>query len=91
LETLARLFVAGCDLLEAEGRLCKRQIVRLLSAVGLGFMVVALILSGLGMVLGGVYVILSGPLTPAGGAVTLGIVMLVLGLVGIAIMKRLVK
>jgi hypothetical protein len=43
------------------------------------------------MVLGGVYVILSGPLTPAGGAVTLGIVMLVLGLVGIAIMKRLVK
>jgi hypothetical protein len=47
-EFLARSFVAGTDWLEAEGFVRKRQFVRLFIAAGLGFVILVLVMAGLG-------------------------------------------
>jgi hypothetical protein len=90
-ESLARLFVAATELLEAEGRVLKRQVARLLVAAGLGFVIVALVVTGLGFLLFGFYRMLAEPLTPAGAAMVLGAGSLLLALAAILYARRLLR
>lgn len=70
LSTLIELYIATLDLLEAEGRLLRRETARL--CWGIGLMAVALLLAaaGVGLCLASVYLFLSPRIGVASGIVT---------------------
>ncbi len=78
MESLARLLVAAAALLEAEGCVLKRQFVRLFIAAGLGLIILGLVVTGLGFLFFSLYKVLAAPLTPAGAALAVGLVALLL-------------
>lgn len=67
MEAVIQLGIAAFELLEAEGRLLKRQLIRLGMAVGLGVVMLILLLAGLGFLLMGFFMMLSREM-PAGPA-----------------------
>jgi hypothetical protein len=77
-ESLARLFVAATELLEAEGWVLKRQFVRLFIAAGLGLIILGLVITGLGFLFFSLYKLLVPPIGPAGAALVVGVVALLL-------------
>jgi hypothetical protein len=91
MESLARVFVAATELAEAEGRLLKGEVVRLLVVAGLGVMIVVLAIAGLGFLLFSLLRVLAGPLTPAGAALVVGVVALLLAWGGLARVRRLLR
>ena len=91
MESLARLFVAATELLEAEGWVLKRQFVRLFIAGGLGLIVLGLIVSGLGFLFFSLYKVLAPTLAPAGAALTAGLVALVLAWIMLLCTQRILR
>lgn len=91
MESLARLFVAATELFEAEGHLLRGQVVRLLVAVGLGVVIVALVIAGLGFLLFSLLRALTAPLTPAGAALVVGAVAFLLAWGGLIRIRRLLR
>jgi hypothetical protein len=91
MESLARLFVAATELVEAEGHLLKGQVVRLLIAAGLGLIIVVLVIAGLGFALFSLLRVLGGVLAPAGAALVVGVVALLLAWGGIVRVRRLLR
>ena len=91
MESLARLFLAATDLFEAEGLVLKRQFVRLFIAAGLGLIIFALVVTGLGFLLLGLFRVLAGPLTPAGAASVIGVTALLLAWGAILCARRTLR
>jgi hypothetical protein len=78
MEALARVLVSGAELVEAEGRMLKRQVLRLAIALGLGLAALVLGLAGVGFLLAALFLALAQPLGYAGAAAVFGAVALVL-------------
>jgi hypothetical protein len=90
-ESLARLFVAATELLEAEGWVLKRQFVRLFIAAGLGLIILGLVVTGLGFLFFSLYKVLVPLLTPAGAALAAGLVALLLAFAVLLCAKRILR
>jgi len=91
MESLARLFVAATELVEAEGDLLKGRVARLLVAAGLGLIVVVLVIAGLGFLLFSLLRVLAELLAPAGAALVVGVVALLLAWGVLARVRRLLR
>jgi hypothetical protein len=73
MKNLADLAIALADLLEAEGRLLRLNVVRLKYSFGLGVLSLLLLLIGLGLLLFALYQSLLAPLGPAFSALITGL------------------
>jgi hypothetical protein len=73
--------VAVVELLEAEGRLLKRSLVRLSMALALVFVAACLSLVGLGFLVWSFYLFCAASLGPSGGAAVTGLSILFISLV----------
>jgi len=91
-ESIVRLTVAAFELVEAEGRVLKEQLVRIAIAMALGIIIALLSMAGLGFLLYSLFLWLvsSTPLSTAGAAAVFGFIALLLaGAGGFAISKLL--
>ena len=91
MESLARLFVAATELIEAEGLALKRQFVRFLVAAGLGLIVLGLVVTGLGFLLYSLFTVLAASLSPTGAALALGVGATLLALAGMLCVRHLLR
>jgi hypothetical protein len=92
MEALAKLMVAGLELVEAEGRLLKQQILRLCIGIALGIIVTLALITGLAFLICGLFLFLAENrgLGYAGAATVFGVASIVAGLVGAFIVKMIV-
>lgn len=90
MESVARLMVAGFELMEAEGRVLRQQLVRIGLALALGIMIIVLALAGMGFVLYGLFYFLAGPLGRGGAATVFGLIALALAVLGSTLVRWLV-
>jgi hypothetical protein len=90
-EPLARLFIAANELLEAEGRVLKRQAARLLLAAAVGLIVVFLVLFALAYLQYSLYRAFADRLSPALAALIVGGSSLLLALAGLLYIRKLLK
>jgi hypothetical protein len=75
--------VAAFELIEAEGRMLREQLVRIAVAMALGIVMVLLAVAGLGFLLYSLFQFLaSGPLSPTGAAAVFGVIALLLAAIG---------
>jgi len=79
MESLAKLFVATFDLVEAEGRSLKRSVIRLCLALGIGLIGLVVAIFGLVFLLMGIYRLLAAQIGPGWAGVVFG-----LGAIGVA-------
>lgn len=91
MESLARFFVAVSELFEAEGRVMKRHVVRLIVAAELGLLILGLAVAGLGFLLFGVFAILAERLTPTVASLVLGVVAMLMAWGGFMCVRRLLR
>ncbi len=89
MESLVRLIVAAFELVEAEGRMLRDQLVRIAIAMALGVIIVILAMTGIGFLLFSLFQFLARPLTPAGAAAVFGVVALLLAAIGGATIRQL--
>lgn len=90
MESLARLVVAGTDLLEAEGRVLKRQAARFGLAAGIGIVAMSLVLTGLGFLLFGLFNLLQQFIPTWSVALLFALVAIGMALGALMYAKRLV-
>jgi uncharacterized membrane protein YqjE len=88
MESLARMMVAGLELVEAEGRVLKQQVLRLGIALALGIVVIVMLLFGLAFLVWGLFLFLAKPLGEAGAATVFGLVAIVAALAGAWIVRK---
>jgi hypothetical protein len=91
MESIARLVVAGTDLIEAEGRALKRIIGRLLLAVAIGIVALAMTLAGVGFVMAGLFAFLSRAVGWPGASLIFGAVAFIGATAAAASVKKLFK
>jgi hypothetical protein len=91
MESIARLVVAGTDLIEAEGRALKRVIGRLLLAVAVGAVALVMTLAGVGFVMAGLFAFLSRAIGWPGASLIFGAVAFVVAGGAAVAVKRLFK
>jgi len=91
MEAIARVVVSAAELLEAEGRMLKRQVMRLGVAVGFGVIAVVLALAGAGFLLTALFLALARPLGNVGAAAVFGAVALALAAAAVFGARRLSK
>ncbi len=90
MESLVQLVVAAFELVEAEGRMLREQLVRIAIAMALGVIIVILALAGLGFLLFSLFQFLAATsLSPAGAAAVFGVIALILAAAGAATIKAL--
>lgn len=91
MEALAKLMVAGLELVEAEGRLLKQQVMRLCIAIALGIIVTLAMITGLAFLVCGLFLYLANEtrLGPAGAATVFGVASIVAGLGGALIVRKI--
>lgn len=92
MEALAKLMLAGLELVEAEGRLLKQQVLRLCIAAALGIIVILTLIFGLAFLVCGLFLYLADDqrLGPAGAATVFGVAGVVAGLGGAFLIKWIV-
>jgi hypothetical protein len=88
METLAQIGVATIELVEAEGRALRRQVVRLAAAAGVGFLLLFIALGGLAFLFFGIYFLLAGVMPPGVAALLVGFGALALAAAGAAAIRR---
>ncbi len=92
MESFVRLVVAGFELLEAEGRMLREQLVRIAIAMALGVIIVLLAMAGLGFLLFSLFRWLAtSPLTPTGAAAVFGLISLLLAAAGAMTIRQLLS
>lgn len=89
MESIARFFVASADLVEAEGRVLKRQIGRVLLAMGIGIVAIAFVLAGLGFVIFGLFALLAHAVGWPAAALIFGAIALATAAAGAFYAKKL--
>lgn len=90
-EALAEFIIAIFELLEAEGRLAKRQAVRLGGALLIALAALPLALGALGVLLAALYLSLVPALTPAQALVVCSAVLIALAALLCAWARRVVR
>jgi hypothetical protein len=91
-ESLVRLVVSGFELLEAEGRMLREQLVRIAIAMAIGVIIVLLAMVGLAFLLFSLFRWLAtSPLTPTGASAVFGIISLVLAGAGAFTIRQLLS
>lgn len=90
MESVVRLLVASFELVEAEGRVLRQQVIRVGIALGLGIIIVILALAGMGFLLYGAFYLLAGPLGTGGAAIVFGLIAVALAILGSTFVRRLV-
>jgi len=91
-ESLVRLVVSGFELLEAEGRMLREQLVRIAIAMAIGIFIVVLAMAGMAFLLFSLFRWLAtGPLTPTGASAVFGIISLVLAAAGAFTIRQLLS
>ena len=92
MEAFVRLVVATFELLEAEGRVLKEQLVRIAIAMALGIIIVVLSIAGLAFLLYSLFRLLAtSPLTPTGASAVFGLISLVLAAAGAITIRQLLS
>lgn len=91
MESIARFVVASTDLLEAEGRVLKRAVGRLLLAVAIGVGALVMTLTGVGFVLFGLFAYLARVAGWPGAALIFGLVALGAAVGAAVAVKKLFK
>jgi uncharacterized membrane protein YqjE len=89
MESLARMMVAGLEVVEAEGRVLKQQVMRLAIAIALGIIVTIMLIMGLAFLVWGLFLFLAKPLGQAGAATVFGLVAIVTALAGAWIVRAI--
>jgi uncharacterized membrane protein len=89
MENLARMMVASFELIEAEGRVLKQQLLRVGIAVGLGIIVTVLTITGLAFLIWGLFKMLAVATSPAMASIIFGLIILGTALVGGYIVRTL--
>ena len=89
MESFARMIVASFELVEAEGRVLKQQLLRMAIAIALGIIVTILTITGLAFLIWGLFEMLAIKTNTATAAVIFGLITLVTALVGGYIVRRL--
>ena len=89
MESFARMIVASFELVEAEGRVLKQQLLRMAIAIALGIIVTILTITGLAFLIWGLFETLAVRTSTATAAVTFGLIILVTAMVGGYIVRRL--
>ncbi|CAN5596105.1 hypothetical protein BH10PLA1_BH10PLA1_14640 [soil metagenome] len=84
MESIVKLVLAAFELVEAEGRMLREQLVRIAMAMALGILIILLALTGLGFLLFSLFQFLaaSSSLSPAGAAAVFGTIALLLAIAG---------
>jgi len=77
MEALAHMFVAATDLVEAEGRVLRSQLLRVAVIIVAGLLSIVLAFVGLGFLLYGILLYISQHLTRPGSAFIFGIITVV--------------
>jgi hypothetical protein len=89
MENLARMMVASFELLEAEGRVLKQQLLRIGIAIGLGIIVTILTIAGLAFLISGLFKMRAVATSPAMASVIFGLIILGTAFVGAFIVRKL--
>ncbi len=87
METLARFIVSAVDVVEAEGRVLRREVFRLTVTLGLTLVSLLLAATGLGFLVFGIFQGLSIALGPAWGSITMGMVWLFVAWMGMQYLR----
>jgi hypothetical protein len=87
MEWLAQFGVATAELFEAEGRSLRRNLIRVMIAIGFALLLLVLGLAGLGFLLFGVYLRLAEIMPPPDAAVVLGAAALIFAAAGAAVIR----
>ena len=90
MESMARMMVAGLEVVEAEGRVLKQQVMRLAIAIALGIIVTLMLIAGLAFLIAGLFLFLADTrLGNAGAATLFGVIAVVTSLAGAYIIKSI--
>lgn len=91
METIAKLVISTAEFVEAEGRVLKRQVVRLAAMAGLSIVALVAVIVGFVMIMTGCYQALAHFLGPASASLIMGAIWLAAGLGVLAFIGRRVK
>jgi hypothetical protein len=91
LETVIQLGIAAIELIEAEGRLLKRQLIRLGMAVGLGLVMLVLSLAGLGFLLMGFFMMLARVMPSGQAALVVAGCTWLVAFIGLRAIQRMLR
>ena len=82
MESIARMMVAAIELVEAEGRVLKQQVIRVCVAIGLAILVAIFAMIGVGFLVAAIFLFLKTYVGPAGAAAIMGVAGLAMGIGG---------
>lgn len=88
MEVLARMVISTAELLEAEGRVLRRQVLRVAWAIAVVLLTAGFAVIGAAFLLYGLFGLLARWITPAGSSAVFGVIALALAAGGVLIVRK---